>query len=69
MLSPSIIFALRALGELRAERDARKYCGLPPIYLTLRFLSESRGELLRYEQCPADVDRTSWVSIAGALLR
>ncbi|GIW07136.1 MAG: MEMO1 family protein [Dehalococcoidia bacterium] len=56
-------------GDLRAERDARKYCGLPPIYLTLRFLAESRGDVLRYEQCPADPEQTSWVSIAGALLR
>jgi AmmeMemoRadiSam system protein B len=56
-------------GDLRAERDARKYCGLPPIYLTLRYLAESRGEVLRYEQCPADDEGTSWVTIAGALLR
>ncbi|MCS6803320.1 MAG: AmmeMemoRadiSam system protein B [Chloroflexota bacterium] len=56
-------------GDLRAERDARKYCGLPPIYLTLRYLAESRGEVLRYEQCPADNEKTSWVTIAGVLLR
>lgn len=56
-------------GDLRAERDARKYCGLPPIYLTLRYLVESRGEVLRYDQCPADEEHTSWVTIAGALLR
>lgn len=56
-------------GDLRAERDARKYCGLPPIYLTLRYLEQSQGEVIQYDQCPADDEKTSWVSIAGALLR
>ncbi|MCL6647730.1 MAG: AmmeMemoRadiSam system protein B [Chloroflexi bacterium] len=59
----------RFFADLRAERDARKYCGLPPIYFTLRLLGESTGTALRYEQCPADEEQTSWVSIVGAVLR
>lgn len=55
-------------GLLRAERDARRVCGLPPIYLTLRLLEDGRGEAVRYEQCPADADGGSLVSIAGMLL-
>ncbi|MCS7001548.1 MAG: AmmeMemoRadiSam system protein B [Dehalococcoidia bacterium] len=59
----------RFVGELRAERDQRKVCGLPPIYLMLRYLGATRGTLVAYDQCPADDAYTSWVSVAGALLR
>ena len=52
----------------RRERDARRICGLPPIYLALRYLREARGESLGYDQCPADAADTSLVSIAGILL-
>lgn len=55
-------------GLLRAEQDKRRICGLPPIYLTLRLLGDGRGEAVRYEQCPADPDGGSLVSIAGMLL-
>jgi hypothetical protein len=54
--------------QLRGERDARRICGLPPIYLMLRFLGDSaRGEVTSYEQCPADADGGSLVSVAGML--
>lgn len=57
------------LQELRAERDQRKVCGLPPIYLALQFLGpDLRGELVDYDQCPADPQGGSLVSIAGVLL-
>ena len=55
-------------GQLRAEQDKRRICGLPPIYLTLRYLEDGRGEAVRYEQCPADANGGSLVSIAGMLL-
>ncbi len=55
-------------AQLRDERDARRVCGLPPIYLMLRFLEDGRGETVRYEQCPADQNGGSLVSIAGTLL-
>lgn len=61
--------AERFFADLRAEGDQRKVCGLPPIYLLLRYLDGSRGEIMAYDQCPADEERTSWVSVTGALLR
>lgn len=52
----------------RAERDCRRICGLPPIYLMLRFLGASTGQVVAYDQCPADATFGSLVSVAGALL-
>ena len=54
--------------QLRDERDARKVCGLPPIYMMLRLLGDGRGTLLDYALCPADNQNTSFVSICGMLL-
>ncbi len=56
-------------GEVKADGDGRRVCGLPPIYLALRFLRESHGEVTGYDQCPADPEGGSLVSIAGAVLR
>jgi hypothetical protein len=52
------------------HRDGGRYnvCGLPPIYLMLRALESARGELVAYDQCPADAEGTSFVSICGVLL-
>ena len=50
------------------ESDARRLCGLPPIYLALRYLEHARGEVTGYAQCPADDQGGSLVSIAGVLL-
>ena len=52
----------------RSEQDSRRICGLPPIYLTLKYLDGVRGESMGYAQCPADEDGGSVVSIAGVLL-
>jgi AmmeMemoRadiSam system protein B len=54
--------------ELRDEGDQRHVCGLPPIYLALRLLGETRGELAGYALCPADQQGMSFVSIAGVIL-
>lgn len=51
-----------------AEADARKVCGLPPIYMMLKCLPGARGEWLGYDQCVADAAGGSFVSIAGALM-
>ncbi|HVC35331.1 MAG TPA: AmmeMemoRadiSam system protein B [Chloroflexota bacterium] len=56
-------------AQLRAERDSRRVCGLPPIYLTLRFLGTCHGEVVGYDQCPADPEGGSLVSIGGVLLK
>ena len=57
------------LAEVRREGDRRRICGLPPIYLALRLLEGARGEAMGYAQCPADTSGTSFVSIAGVILR
>ena len=55
-------------SEIKAERDARRICGLAPIYLTLRVLGELHGEACGYAQCPADEMNASLVSICGVVL-
>ena len=54
----------------RAESDSRRICGISPIYLMLEYLHgrSLRGESMGYDQCPADPQGGSVVSIAGALL-
>ena len=53
------------LATLRAEQDAHRVCGLPPIYWALHALDGAAGETLGYDQCPADEAGASWVTIAG----
>jgi len=53
---------------VQAERDRRRICGLAPIYWTLRLLGRVRGQVVGYEVCPADQQRTSFVSVCGILL-
>lgn len=53
---------------IRAEGDRRNVCGLAPIYLLLRILESSSGELLGYDRCVADAKGTSFVSICGIVL-
>ncbi|MBI2867340.1 MAG: AmmeMemoRadiSam system protein B [Chloroflexi bacterium] len=56
-------------SELRAEQDRRRVCGLSPTYLMLRLLEGAQGSAVDYEQCPADVEGGSLVSIAGVVFR
>ena len=53
------------LRQLQDERDARRVCGLPPIYMLLRILGETEGTLLDYTLCPVDTQNGSFVSICG----
>jgi len=55
--------------EVKEEQDRRRICGLPPIYLTLRYLDGAKGEVSGYTQCPADQRSTSLVSICGIVFR
>jgi len=55
--------------EVKEEQDRRRICGLPPIYLTLRYLDGAKGEVSGYMQCPADQRSTSLVSICGIVFR
>lgn len=61
--------AIDLFRTLRDEHDRRRICGLPPTYLLLTALGETSGELVGYEQCPADEQQASWVSIAGLVMR
>jgi AmmeMemoRadiSam system protein B len=54
--------------QVKRERDRRRICGLPPIYMALRFLGETEGVVTGYAQCPADQQNRSFVSICGILL-
>ena len=62
--------AVRFFERSRAESDSRRICGISPIYLMLECLSGKKilGESMGYDQCPADAQGGSVVSIAGALL-
>jgi hypothetical protein len=56
--------------QIATEKDRRKICGLPPLYVFLRLFEKRqtlRGHFLGYIQCPADAQKQSWVSIAAML--
>jgi AmmeMemoRadiSam system protein B len=55
------------LEQMRAERDRRRICGLPPIYLALHLLGQTEGIVTGYAQCPADNQGASFVSVCGVL--
>jgi len=57
----------------RLEADKRRICGLSPIYMMLKTIERAynkkpKGLSMGYDQCPADVNGGSLVSITGALL-
>lgn len=56
-------------AAIQRKQDAYNVCGLPAIYAALRLLAPVRGKRAGYEQCPADEQSTSLVSICGVLLR
>ena len=47
--------------------DPTRVCGAAPIHYMLTILKQSQGEVVAYDQCPADEDFGSLVSIAGVL--
>ncbi len=55
--------------QVKQERNRRRICGLSSIYLALRLLGETRGEITGYAQCPADQQGASFVSICGIVFR
>jgi AmmeMemoRadiSam system protein B len=60
-------------AAIRRERDRFNVCGVSPFYLMLRLLqgtpqgslTDVEGRLVAYDQCPADTQGTSLVSICG----
>ncbi|MCS6843731.1 MAG: AmmeMemoRadiSam system protein B [Caldilineales bacterium] len=51
---------------IRREQDRNNVCGVSPFYLALRLMgSDVEGQLVAYDQCPADSHNTSLVSVCG----
>jgi hypothetical protein len=49
--------------------DRFRICGLAPIACLLELIGPAEPETLIYEQCPADAEGGSFVSVAGVVLR
>jgi len=54
--------------QITAVEDKNRICGFSPIYLMMRYLGTTEGVQVAYDQCVADSNDTSFVSIAGILL-
>ncbi|MGB3716124.1 MAG: AmmeMemoRadiSam system protein B [Candidatus Promineifilaceae bacterium] len=59
----------RFFQQIAAVEDGNRICGLSSIYMLLRFLGPTAGEMVSYTQCPADQQNASLVSICGVLLQ
>ncbi len=55
-------------NQISAVQDRNRICGFSSIYLMLRYLGATKGIEIAYDQCPADPQDTSFVSICGLLL-
>jgi len=58
----------RFYDRIAAVNDQNRICGFSPIYLLLQYLETTAGISIAYDQCAADEDDHSLVSIAGILL-
>lgn len=58
----------RFFEAIQGGEDQHRICGMPPIYSMLRFLQGATGRTTGYDQCPADEDGHSLVSVAGVTL-
>lgn len=52
-------------GAIQRVRDGNNVCGVSPFYLLLRVLGNVEGWAAAYDQCPADDQNTSLVSVCG----
>jgi hypothetical protein len=52
-------------AAIRREQDQNNVCGVSPFYLMLRVLGDVEGQIVAYDQCPADQRNTSLVSVCG----
>ena len=55
-------------SQIAAVGDRNRICGFAPTYLMLRYLGRSSGVKVAYDQCAADNQNTSLVSICGLLI-
>lgn len=60
--------ASRFYHEIAAVDDHNRICGFSSIYLLLRYLGNTSGQIIDYQHCPADAEDNSLVSICGMLL-
>ena len=49
--------------------DPTRICGAAPIHFMVDMLREARGNVVAYDQCPADEEFGSLVSVAGVHYR
>ena len=54
--------------QIAGVQDRNRICGFAPTYLLLRYLGATSGHQIAYDQCSADPQDTSLVSICGLLL-
>jgi MEMO1 family protein len=52
-------------AAIKREEDQNNVCGVSPFYLMLRLLGDVEGQVIAYDQCPADQRNTSLVSVCG----
>ena len=52
-------------AAIRRVEDRNNVCGVSPFYLALRLLGDVEGQVVAYDQCPADQRHTSLVSVCG----
>jgi len=58
----------RFFQAIAQVHDRYRVCGLAPIYMVLRLVEGAQGVVTGYDQCPADGENGSVVSICGAAL-
>lgn len=56
-------------GPVQRSGNRTNICGVAPFWLTMAVAEATGGELVGYDQCPADDEGASWVSIGGVVLR
>lgn len=57
----------RLKDHMLRHGDPTRICGASPIHYMITVLRKARGQVVAYDQCPADEQFGSLVSIAGAL--
>lgn len=55
-------------APIQHSANRTNICGVAPFWLTMAVAEATGGELIDYDQCPADDEGTSWVSIGGVVL-
>ena len=55
------------LDHIFENEDCNNICGVAPIYLAMKILEPLQGSMIAYEQCPADSEHHSTVSICSLL--